>query len=108
MTTPITEAQLVELERLHRKGPFAFRHWATPDGDNMITQGEHRNVAGVPYKRECEDAARWLCAAANAALGLVDEVRRLRAIVDACARAGCPTAATASSPASSPPPRSKD
>ena len=113
MTAPITEEQLAELERLEREatpGPWLVedkRGWWRVRGPGGVAFDD--GSACNEYNAECDaDTRDLIVAARNALPQLLAEVRRLRAVVDACARAGCPTAATASSPASSPPPRSTD
>lgn len=115
MTPPITEEQLAELERLEREA--TGRDWAfAADGDyediaevfGPLVRGDGKSSTVILSQCCPLPDAAFIVAARNALPQLLAEVRRLRAVVDACARAGCPAAATASAPASSPPPRSTD
>lgn len=51
----------------------------------------HDARSSLGLKRAQDDAA-FIAEARTAVPALLDEVERLQAIVDACARAGCPTA----------------
>ena len=92
-TSPITEEQLAELERLEREatpGP-----WELKDGMLTFPPATDQDVARMSGASCCEWIGATmpiLVAARNALPQLIAEVRRLRAVVDACARAGCPTA----------------
>ncbi len=96
----IAEEQLAELERLEREatpGPWGCE----ADGDyeeiaelfGQAVRGDGKSSTVILSQCCPLPDAALIVAARNALPDLLAEVRRLRAIVDACARAGCPTAA---------------
>lgn len=94
----ITEEQLAELERLEREalpGPWRTGRHPDPSCDvaYVLPHGMPGEEAATIYLDDSERHAAFIVAARNALPALIQEVRRLRAVVDACARAGCPTAA---------------